>query len=89
MAEKNDEKKLEDVMEKYKTIREALSGLYEIVNINLTDSNFYHVAAMDNLKALNENIIEILKSSTYPREIRMKLRDLEFDEMEAEKNFPL
>ena len=66
MAEKNDEKKLEDVMEKYKTIREALSGLYEIVNINLTDSNFYHVAAMDNLKALNE-----------------------FDEMEAEKNFPL
>lgn len=89
MAEKNDEKKLEDVMERYKIIREALSGLYEIVNINLNESNFYHVAAMDNLKALNENILEILKSSTYPREIRMKLRDLEFDEMEAEKNFPL
>jgi hypothetical protein len=89
MAEKNDEKKLEDVMENYKIIREALSGLYEILNINLSDSNFYHVAAMDNLKALNENIIEILKSSTYPREIRMKLRELEFDEIEAEKNFPL
>jgi len=89
MAEKNDEKKLEDVMENYKIIREALSGLYEIVNINLSESNFYHVAAMDNLKALNENIIEILKISTYPREVRMKLRELEFDEMEAEKSFPL
>jgi len=61
MAEKNDEKKLENVMDNYKIIREALSGLYEIININLSDSNFYHIAAMDNLKALNKNIIEILK----------------------------
>jgi len=88
MAVKNDEKKLENVMKNYENVRECISGLYEIININFNENNFYHGAAIDNLKALNENIVEILKSSNYPREVRMKLREIEFDEVEAEKNFP-
>ena len=44
---------------------------------------------MDNLKALHDNVLEILKTSFTPREIRMRLRELEFDEQEAEKVFPL
>ena len=40
-------------------------------------------------KALHDNIIEVLTSSFTPREIRIKLRELEFDEKEAEKIFPL
>ena len=43
----------------------------------------------NNLKALHDNVLEMLKSSFTPREIRMRLRKLEFDEKEAKKVFPL
>ena len=88
MAVKNDEKKIDNVMKCYEDVRECISGLYEIININFNEKDFYHGAAIDNLKALNENIVEILKTSNYPREVRMKLREIEFDEVEAEKSFP-
>lgn len=83
------EEKLDDVMAYYKTIREALSGLTEIININFNEKDFYHGAALDNLKALHDNIVEVLKASFTPREIRIRLRELEFDEKEAEQVFPI
>ncbi|MFX0036962.1 MAG: hypothetical protein ACFE9I_15130 [Candidatus Hermodarchaeota archaeon] len=76
-------------MARYKNIRECLTGLADIVSINFNEKDFYHAAALDNLKALHDNIIEMLKASFTPREIRIKLRELEFDEKEAEKVFPL
>jgi len=82
-------KNLEDAMKSYEDIRESLTGLYEIININFSNKDFFYKAAIDNLKALNENIIKILKQSNPPREVRMRLRELEFDEIDAEKNFPL
>jgi hypothetical protein len=89
MGNTNMEEKLDDVMCHYRKIREALTGLAEIVNINFNEREFYHAVACDNLKALNENVLEILKASFTPREIRMRLREVEFDEKEAEKVFPL
>ncbi|MFW9989973.1 MAG: hypothetical protein ACFFC3_15095 [Candidatus Odinarchaeota archaeon] len=83
------EEKLDRVINNYKKIREALTGLNDIITINFNENNFYHAAAVDNLKALHNNVIEILKSSFTPREIRIRLRELEFDEKEAEKVFPL
>ncbi len=83
------EEKLDRVMNNYKKIREALAGLNDIITINFNENNFYHAAAVDNLKALHKNVLEILKSSFTPREIRIRLRELEFDEEEAEKVFPL
>ena len=82
-------KNLEDAMKSYEDIRESLTGLYEIININFSNKDFFYKAAIDNLKALNENIIKILKQSNPPREVRMRLRELEFDEIDSEKNFPL
>jgi len=89
MGQVENEKKLDDVMAYYMSIREALSGLTEIVNINFNAKEFYHQAAVDNLKALHDNVLEMLKASFTPREIRIRLRELEFDEKEAEKVFPL
>jgi len=83
------EEKLDDVMSYYIKIREALTGLSDIININFNDKDFYHQAALDNLNALHDNIVEVLKASFSPREIRMRLRELEFDEKEAEIVFPL
>jgi hypothetical protein len=89
MGQVSAEEKLDDVMGYYNSIREALTGLSEIININFNEKDFYHQAAVDNLKALNENVVEIMKASFTPRHIRIKLRELEFDEKEAEKVFPL
>ena len=44
---------------------------------------------MDNLNNLNNNILELLRNSHTPREIRIKLREIEFDEKQAEEVFPL
>ncbi len=83
------EEKLDDVLAKYKNIREALAGLSEIITINFNEKDFYHAAVVDNLKALHDNVLEILKASFTPREIRMRLREVEYDEKEAEQVFPL
>jgi len=83
------EEKLDGVMGYYKNIREALAGLSDIITINFNENNFYHTVAVDNLKALHDNVLEVLKTSFTPREIRIRLRELEFDEKEAEKVFPL
>ncbi|UCC20202.1 MAG: hypothetical protein JSV62_02650 [Promethearchaeota archaeon] len=50
---------------------------------------FYHHAAVDNLKALHDNVVEVLKASFRPREIRIRLREFEFDEKETKKVFPI
>ncbi|MFX1311356.1 MAG: hypothetical protein ACFFHD_01920 [Promethearchaeota archaeon] len=81
--------KLENVMGYYKDIRECLSGLYEIIKINFNEKDFYHQVGMDNLLTLHNRILEILRNSFTPRDIRIRLRELEFDEKEAEEVFPL
>lgn len=78
---------LDAAMENYKNIREALAGLYDILKINFSKRDFYYLAAMDNLQAVHNSVLDILES-TDPREFRIRLRDLEFDEAEIEKNFP-
>ena len=83
------EEKLDGIMEYYKNIREALAGLSDIITINFNAKDFYHAAAVDNLKALHDNVVDVLKAAFTPREIRIRLRELEFDEQEAEKVFPL
>ncbi|MFW9828017.1 MAG: hypothetical protein ACFFEY_10515 [Candidatus Thorarchaeota archaeon] len=89
MGQIKSEEKLDDMIGYYKKIRESLIGLYEIISINFNKKDFYHQAAVDNLEALHDSILEILKYSFNPREIRIKLRELEFDEKEAEQVFPL
>jgi len=89
MGQEENEEKLEETMENYRNIRECLTGLYEIININFNEKDIYHQAAMDNLLNLNNNILELLRNSHTPREIRIKLREIEFDEKQAEEVFPL
>jgi len=85
----NNGKNLDKVMESYKKVRESLAGLFEIININLPEREFFYMAATDNLKAINDNVVNLLHQTFPPREIRMRMRELEFDEREAETDFPL
>ena len=89
MSQEEKQEKLDAAMERYRNIRECLTGLYDIMNISFNDKNIMHQAAMDNLLNLNNNILKMLRESYTPREIRMRLREIEFDEKQAEEIFPL
>ncbi|MFX1316118.1 MAG: hypothetical protein ACFE9T_09665 [Promethearchaeota archaeon] len=80
----NDEINIDVAFEYYNKIKIALTGIKEILNINFNKENFYYQAGMDNLQALNDIIIELLKYTYSPREVRIKLREVEFDELETE-----
>ncbi|MGQ4875025.1 MAG: hypothetical protein ACP6IY_13240 [Promethearchaeia archaeon] len=85
----NEKINIETAFDSYKKVREALKGIHEILYINFNENDFYYQAGMDNLKALHDNLVELLKSSFPPREVRKMLRELEFDEREMAENFPL
>lgn len=89
MGQEYDGKKVDDAMENYQKIRECLTGLYEIININFREEDIYHQVAVDNLINLNNEILDLLRNSYTPREVRIRLREIEFDEKEAEEVFPL
>lgn len=82
------EKNIDEAFENYHKIRECISGLNEIFDINFLDNNIYHQMGMDNLKALHDNIIELMKHTYTPREVRIRIREIEYDDKEAKKNFP-
>ncbi|MBY8983598.1 MAG: hypothetical protein KGD65_00870 [Candidatus Lokiarchaeota archaeon] len=89
MGQQYAEEKWDGVMENYKAIRECLTGLCDILNINFNENDIFREAGMDNLKALHKNVLAVLRKSYSPREVRIKLREIEFDEKEAEQVFPL
>ena len=70
---------LDQTFELYEKIRDSIAGLGEILNINFNENNVYHQAGMDNLKALHENIIEMMKCNNSPQKIRMRLREIKYD----------
>ncbi|TFG29236.1 MAG: hypothetical protein EU532_03550 [Promethearchaeota archaeon] len=82
------EKHIDEAFENYNNIRECISGLKEILDINLLENNIYHKLGMDNLKALHDNIIELMNYTYSPRKVRIRIREIEYDEKEAKKMFP-
>ena len=73
--------------EYYGKIRKSIKGIEEIIKINFLENNIYHKLGMDNLNALNDNMIELLKHVYSPRLVRMKLREIEYDEQEAQETY--
>lgn len=88
MAVKVNERNIDDIFDdEYNKIRESLSGLKEIFKINLLENNIYYQCANDNLESIHETIISLLKHMHSPREVRMRLREIEYDELEAQESY--
>jgi len=79
MVNRDSQSDLDKAWEHYEKIRDSLNGLYEILNMNLDNENIFYQCAVDNLEILKETIIELLKKDYNPTEIKIKLRELEFD----------
>ncbi len=75
----NQDSDLERAWEHYEKIRDSLNGLYDILNMNLDKENIFYKCAVDNLEILKETIIDLLKKDYNPTEIKIKMRELEFD----------
>ena len=79
MANRDSQSDLDKAWEHYEKIRDALNGLYEILSMNLDGENIFYQCAVDNLEILKETIIDLLKKDYNPTEIKIKMRELEFD----------
>jgi hypothetical protein len=79
MLDRDTSSDLNKAWEHYEKIRDSLNGLYEILNMNLDNGNIFYQCALDNLEILKETIIDLLKKDYNPTEIKIKLRELEFD----------
>lgn len=79
MANQDSQSDLNKAWEHYEKIRDSLNGLYEILNMNLDEENIFYKCAVDNLEILKETIIDLLKKDYNPTEIKIKMRELEFD----------
>ena len=79
MANRETKSDLEKAWAHYEKIRDSLNGLYDILNMNLDEENIFYQCAVDNLESLKETIIDLLKKDYNPSEIKIKMRELEFD----------
>jgi len=79
MANRDTQSDLNKAWVHYEKIRDSLNGLYEILSMNLDDGNIFYQCAVDNLEILKDTIIDLLKKDYNPTEIKIKLRELEFD----------
>ena len=79
MVNRETQSDLDKAWEHYEKIRDSLNGLYDILNMNLDDGNIFYQCAVDNLEILKETIIDLLKKDYNPSEIKIKMREIEFD----------
>ena len=78
MTDTKKESDLDKAWEYYEKIKNALLGLYDILNMSMDENNIFYQCGVDNLENLKESIIDLLKKDYNPAEIKRKLRDLEF-----------
>jgi len=78
MSNNDNQSDLDKAWEHYEKIRDALMGLYEILDLNLEKDNIFYQCAIDNLENLKDTIIDLLKKDYNPSEIKINLRELEF-----------
>jgi hypothetical protein len=73
------EEKEEKAWETYQKIKKALEGLFEILNLSLEEDNVLLQLGVDNLNQLKDTILDVLTHDYDSKEMKYKLRELEFD----------
>ncbi|MFW9937186.1 MAG: hypothetical protein ACFFD5_06015 [Candidatus Thorarchaeota archaeon] len=86
MLEKENKKNFDEIFDNYyMKIKESLDGLEEIFKINFLDRNIYFQLGMDNITNLHNNILELMKHTYSPRQVRIKLREIRADELDVKQ----
>ena len=63
----------------FENIKKSIQGLYEILNINLSDDNAYFKLGQENLLGLYENLLDLILNEYGLRKFVKKIKDSEVD----------
>ena len=69
----------EEAWEYYDKVRDALNGLFEVLNVALEPDNILYQCGVDNLEALKNSLIGLLMRDYDTLELQDTLRKIEFD----------
>ena len=68
----------EKIWEYYDKVRDALQGLFEVLNLALDPNSIYYQAGVDNLEGLKSGLIELLMKDYDTLDLQDILRKIEF-----------
>ncbi|MHA2036619.1 MAG: hypothetical protein ACW98X_09315 [Promethearchaeota archaeon] len=68
----------EDAWEYYDKVKDALNGLFEVLNVALEPDNILYQCGVDNLEALKNGLIDLLMKDYDTLELQDTLRRIEF-----------
>ncbi len=63
----------------FENIKDAVKGLYEILELSLSEDDFYYEAGKDNITAIYKNLIELLLNEYGLRQLLKKIQNSEVD----------
>lgn len=66
----------ENTWKKYNQVRDAFQGIYDVFNITLNPKSFYYLCGVENLIALRESLIDLLKNDFDILELQKTLRSI-------------
>ncbi|MHA2283997.1 MAG: hypothetical protein ACXAC5_24430 [Promethearchaeota archaeon] len=69
----------DDAWEYYDKVKDALNGLFEVLNVALEPENILYKCGVDNLEALKNGLIDLLMKDYDTLELQDTLRRIEFD----------
>jgi hypothetical protein len=69
----------ENAEKNFKNIKEAIKGLFDLLNISLSDEDLYLKAGEENLEGLYKNLIELLLNDYGLRKLVKKIKASELD----------
>ncbi len=75
----NSFKTKEKAEKNFKNIKAAVKGLYEILDLSLSEDDFYYEAGKDNITAIYKNLIELLLNEYGLRQLLKKIQNSEVD----------
>jgi len=75
----NSSKSKEKAIKNFENIKEALKGLYDILDLTLSDEKFYYEAGKDNITAVYKNLIELFLNEYGLRNLLKKIQNSELD----------
>lgn len=75
----SDEDNFEEIWDYYDKVRDALQGLFEVLNIAMDPDSIYYQAGVDNLEALKNGLIELLTKDYDTLDLQDTLRKIEFN----------
>jgi len=69
----------EKAKKNFENIKDAIKGLYEILDLSLSEDEFYYEVGKDNITAIYKNLIELLLNESGLRQLLKNIQNSEVD----------